>query len=72
MFAEQVSHHPPITNYYFVGRGYKIYGSVGPQVGIRLNYVLGFNDKILIFELDGGRKIDFTVPTMVLNGMLFG
>jgi len=30
-----------------VGRGYKIYGSVGPQVALRLNYILGMNEKLL-------------------------
>lgn len=27
VFLEQISHHPPIAAYYFVGRGYKIYGN---------------------------------------------
>ena len=57
---------------YLVGRGYRLYGSVSPQVAIRLNYVLGVNDTFLTFELDSGDKYEFTIPTMVLNGMLFG
>jgi len=28
VYAEQVSHHPPVTAIYMVGRGYKIYGSI--------------------------------------------
>lgn len=26
IYMEQVSHHPPIASFYFIGRGYKIYG----------------------------------------------
>lgn len=28
VYAEQISHHPPITSIYFIGRGYKIYGNL--------------------------------------------
>lgn len=28
IYLEQISHHPPIGSYYFVGRGYKIYGQI--------------------------------------------
>jgi hypothetical protein len=28
IYIEQISHHPPISSYYFVGRGYKMYGSM--------------------------------------------
>lgn len=28
VYAEQVSHHPPITAIYFIGRGYKVYASI--------------------------------------------
>lgn len=44
---EQISHHPPITSIYFIGRGYKIYGTVGVEVQLRLNYIKGVNDKTL-------------------------
>lgn len=69
---EQISHHPPITYLYFVGRGYKIYGSVAPQVALRLNCAKGINDKYLTVEFDNGDKCEFSLPTMVINGMLFG
>jgi hypothetical protein len=44
---EQISHHPPITSIYFVGRGYKIYGNVAVDIKLRLNYVKGVNDENL-------------------------
>lgn len=72
LFMEQISHHPPITYLYFVGRGYKIYGSVAPQVALRLNCAKGINDKYLTVEFDNGDKCEFSLPTMVINGMLFG
>lgn len=47
VYMEQISHHPPITSIYFIGRGYKIYGTVGVEVQLRLNYIKGVNDKTL-------------------------
>lgn len=41
---EQISHHPPVTSIYFVGRGYKIYGTMNIDVNLRLNYVKGVNN----------------------------
>ena len=72
MFAEQVSHHPPISYFHLYGRGYRVYGPVAPQIAIRLNYILGINDGIITVERDNGEKYDFSVPNMVLNGVLFG
>ena len=43
VFMEQISHHPPVTSIYFVGRGYKIYGTMQIDVNLRLNYVRGVN-----------------------------
>jgi len=43
VYGEQVCHHPAITYVMMIGRGYKIYGSVSPQISIRLNYVTAPN-----------------------------
>lgn len=42
-YAEQISHHPPVTSFLFLGRGYKIYGSVEATVNININSADGLN-----------------------------
>lgn len=43
IFLEQISHHPPVTSIYFVGRGFRMYGTMQIDVNLRLNYVKGVN-----------------------------
>lgn len=43
-YAEQISHHPPISAIYFVGRGYKIYGQLEAKVELGMNSGRGSND----------------------------
>lgn len=47
LFVEQISHHPPITSIYFVGRGYKIYGTMKVEAHLGINKVRGVNNAIL-------------------------
>ncbi len=37
IYAEQVSHHPPITSIYFIGRGFKVHASLEAKVFLHLN-----------------------------------
>lgn len=69
---EQISHHPPITSVYMVGRGYKIYGTMQVDVNLRLNYVRGVNNSNMVIEYDNGDKILFDIPVMVINGLILG
>jgi hypothetical protein len=43
IYAEQISHHPPICSIYFVGRGYKVIATLEAKVDIRLNSGDGIN-----------------------------
>ena len=43
VYAEQISHHPPISSVLFYGRGYKISGQFEPIVQIGLNKGTGTN-----------------------------
>jgi|JI10StandDraft_1071094.scaffolds.fasta_scaffold3054897_1 hypothetical protein len=43
VYLEQISHHPPIVAYYMIGRGYKIYGSIGPKASFGLNNITGYS-----------------------------
>ena len=43
VYGEQVSHHPPISSTFMVGRGYKLYGSFEAKVNMSLNSASGSN-----------------------------
>jgi hypothetical protein len=42
-YAEQISHHPPVTSYLYLGRGYKIFATLEATVNIHLNSADGIN-----------------------------
>ena len=69
---EQIEHHPSISTIYFVGRGYKIYGSVTPSISIRLNSVRGFSDSPIYIRFNNNDKIEFTPAKMLIGGFLVG
>jgi hypothetical protein len=37
VYLEQISHHPPISAYYLIGRGYIIEGNIEPKANLGLN-----------------------------------
>lgn len=43
IYGEQISHHPPITSVYMVGRGYKVYGTFESKAHLGFNNVCGGN-----------------------------
>lgn len=55
-----------------VGRGYKIYGSHCVDVHLRLNHIKGITHNPIFVEYDNGDKIEFTLPIMIVNGLLIG
>lgn len=40
-YAEQISHHPPMSYYNFIGRGYKIHGYINSVLKFGFNYAAG-------------------------------
>jgi len=44
LYIEQISHHPPITSYYFVGRGYRLHGTAAIKIDIGLNNAKGYSE----------------------------
>lgn len=42
-YAEQISHHPPISSFLFVGKSYRIYGQLEAKVELGLNSGKGSN-----------------------------
>lgn len=50
IYAEQISHHPPISSILFLGRGYKIYGNIEAKVYVHLNSGEGVNEGLFTIE----------------------
>ena len=72
IYLEQVSHHPPRSSYIMYGRGYKIYGQIEPKIELGMNSIKGYNDRENIIEFDDGAKLSFSIPKLVIKGMIFG
>ncbi len=63
IYAEQISHHPPITSLYFIGRGYKVHASLEAKVYLHLNSGDGVNEGYYSIVFDDGHVIRFqTAP----------
>ncbi len=72
LFIEQISHHPPISAYYMVGRGYKMYGCVEPRISLGFNAATGYSDLPHYIEYDDGTILEVIFAKITISGMMFG
>lgn len=72
VYAEQISHHPPITAIYMIGRGYIIHGSLEGRVKIHMNSGEGINWGLYKIEYDDGGLIYYQTPPGELTGLTIG
>ncbi|KAL0088625.1 hypothetical protein F4703DRAFT_1734520 [Phycomyces blakesleeanus] len=74
--AEQVSHHPPISAYYYGSpeNGIRIQGNVRPKSRFLGNSVVSLTegDSYIEFSHFHNERYDFTMPNMYARGILFG
>lgn len=52
LYAQQISHHPPISALYFLGRGYKLNGTFELKVDLGINTANGKNEGTLYVDFD--------------------
>jgi len=75
IFCEQVSHHPPVTNWEVQGPGgmYHFYGSGELTAAFRGNSIRGHQEgsHVIDFKLDGG-QITYKLPEVWVRGIMFG
>lgn len=64
VYCEQISHHPPISAFYFVGRGYTISGRLEPTIDLSINSGVGWNqgEFTIRFEKYPGNPIKTQSP----------
>ena len=61
-YAQQISHHPPISSILFLGRGYKMFGNLEATVHIHMNSADGLNIGWYHVVFDDGQQICFQTP----------
>ena len=72
IYLEQISHHPPISAYYMIGRGYRIDGQVESKISVGMNTAKGFSERPNHIIFDDGTKMTMVYGKMLIKGMLFG
>ena len=72
IYLEQISHHPPIASFLFLGRGYKITGSLESKVEMQMNSGCGITDGVYRILTDDGADFNFITPGGEISGLTFG
>ena len=73
VYIEQISHHPPISAYYFQGRTFKLHGIIEPKIGLySLNSGKCWTEKPTTIEFEDGTTILVSNPKMIIKGLIFG
>ena len=72
VYAEQISHHPPITSILLVGRGYRVYANLEAKVYVHLNSGEGVNEGLYTIEFSDGEKIFFPTAPGEVSGLAVG
>lgn len=72
MFAEQSSHHPPVSHFYVKSNGYKAFGYFNYTAKAGLNSVTVTNIGKRTFEFHDGYRVSLTCPEEVFSGTFFG
>jgi hypothetical protein len=75
IYAEHMSHHPPITRFYLLGDGWKYYGYYEYVVKLK-----GFTGNVVggnfrgpnIIEFSPEDKVSFIMPNMNITGLTYG
>lgn len=71
-FCEHTVHHPPITNFSILGKGFKLEGHLELVGKFKKNSLFGgFNGKVLV-KFDSGQVVSFSYPQFRAGGMIFG
>lgn len=72
VYAEHISHHPPISRYYITNPYFKVYGSLTYNAQISPNTLLAYNEGWTTIEFNDGVKLKFSFPSAKISGVLYG
>jgi hypothetical protein len=71
-YAEQISHHPPISAVQVRGRGWKIDASLLPNIDQGLSKVDIFQKGTICLRIDNGSVYEWEYPTVRIMGIVRG
>ena len=72
LFAEQTSHHPPVSSFFVDGNGFKIFGYFNYTAKAGLNSITVTNLGKRIFQFFDGYSVTLTCPEEVFSGTFLG
>ena len=72
LFAEQTSHHPPVSHYYVEGNGFRVSGYFNYTAKAGLNSVTVINIGKKTFEFFDGYVVSLSCPEELFSGTFFG
>jgi len=74
IFCEQVSHHPPVTNWQVEGpdESYHFYGSGELSAAFRGNSIRGHQEGIHVVKFKDGSSVCYKLPEVWVRGIMFG
>jgi hypothetical protein len=72
VFAEHVSHHPPVDSFFILAANYVIFGFTELDGAIKFNSLLGSFKGPTTVKFQDGQSVIFHQPKFRLEGMLWG
>jgi len=74
VFCEQVSHHPPISNWEVIGPDncFHFYGSGELTASFRGNSIKGHQEGVHVVEFNDGSSIRYNLPEAWVRGIMWG
>ena len=72
IYAEQTSHHPPITSFLLDGKNYVLHGSLELNAKLNLNSALGMFYGEIKLEFDDGGVVKGRMPCGMLSNIVIG
>ena len=72
IYAEQISHHPPVTAFLLDGKNYVLHGSLELNANLGLNSAVGMFYGEVVIEFDDGGVVRGRMLSGALSGMILG
>eukprot|EP00358_Blepharisma_japonicum_P001398 CAMPEP_0202949242 /NCGR_PEP_ID=MMETSP1395-20130829/15284_1 /ASSEMBLY_ACC=CAM_ASM_000871 /TAXON_ID=5961 /ORGANISM="Blepharisma japonicum, Strain Stock R1072" /LENGTH=239 /DNA_ID=CAMNT_0049652095 /DNA_START=425 /DNA_END=1144 /DNA_ORIENTATION=+ len=71
-YCEHTVHHPPVTNFYILGREFKMYGNLELTGRFKKNSLIGGLQGKVNVEFNDGQIVAFTYPQFRAGGIIMG
>jgi len=71
-YAEQTSHHPPITSYYITNPHFTMWGYLDWDFNMGVNSATGKIGGKFYLQYNDGTLYEVTNPTFYMEGVVFG